>query len=1240
MHFQPKFLLRLGSLALFASLSTASLFAQNNKYFLPDVFRKPPNTAAFDKYGEYQVNMFSGVPEISIPLYEIKSGGLSVPITLSYHASGIKVSEVSSWVGLGWSLNAGGEISRRVMGLPDDAGTAGYLSGKILEATLANTNDLYDDARTFMAKVKNKEFDMEPDIYNYSYPGGGGKFFFDGRNSNAPIPIPFAPIKINRTGLLNSMSITDANGNRHDFGTTVTSSGTFNYGYISENGVSSWPLEKIISQDVKDTVTLTYTGVWMSMPSDPVETLVLDDNIQTGDNAATCTGFSNNPGATSMGQSGNFVTEQQLNTIFFKNGKIVFKKSTANRLDVTGYTGSQPKSLQSVEVYGLNPSNGTYLLQKTIWFYQTYFFNGVDADSRRLRLDSVGVLNANNQVIQKYRFDYNTLEKLPKYTSYGKDYWGYYNGKDSQTSLIPRQAIEFVWGPRGSASTVMTIGSDTPNGREADTVKMQAAVLQRIYYPTGGYTDFTYQTNRYTEGGITKLAGGLRVLSIKSYDGISPQPIVKTYEYNTARKNFDLGSYTFMTEQNMRYYPSNTNQCSPQHTQDMRRRTYVSVPTTDIEAWDGTPVVYPAVTEYSGDGSVNIGKTVYTFRDHNDAGTSASYYGKPVYVSYFFARGQLSSKSVYKKAAGGLYAIAQRETMTYTAFPETNYAGVGFMVGSYHVNTGGNGDDMTFPVASVTGLDDYGRFKPAFYSIVSDDNYLTSKNVTTYDDTDTTRSISNYTQHQYGSRVHQQISRVTETDSKGKFRTTTNKYAPDYMPGGTGSTGNTVLDNMISRNVMIPVESWDSVRNNALSAGAVTSAIMNLYRNGTGGAVVPDKILKLNIASPLTGFQPAYVASGAISTDTRYTQMIRFDGYDTNNNIAQYTPRNAGPTSIIWDYNNALPVAEVKNATVGESAFTGFETGGTGNWTFSGTGRAPGGITGKQCYNLATGSIAKSGLISSKTYIVSYWTMNSAAYSITGTIAGYPLKGATINGWTRYQHLVTGQTTITVSGTNMIDELCLYPATAQMVTYSYDPLVGQTSMSDVKGYITYYEYDALQRLINVRDQSGNITKSICYNYAGQQSGCGIAPPAPVTPYVKLESTGGYLGTDNHYYGNFTFKVFSDAAFANPYNVTANYNVQYKVTLTTTTNGGSPVTSSSIYTTVIAAGTNSKTIQLDVNTCGQAVIPNVVANKPSEQQAATGGGSTNVLPPGGGGGGGGDTTCTTAAVELVENVNVQ
>ena len=76
-----------------------------------------PNTASLGKYGEVPVGLYTGIPQISIPLTSIQDGSLSVPISLSYHAGGVRVEEIASWVGLGWSLNAGGVITRQVRGI-------------------------------------------------------------------------------------------------------------------------------------------------------------------------------------------------------------------------------------------------------------------------------------------------------------------------------------------------------------------------------------------------------------------------------------------------------------------------------------------------------------------------------------------------------------------------------------------------------------------------------------------------------------------------------------------------------------------------------------------------------------------------------------------------------------------------------------------------------------------------------------------------------------------------------------------------------------------------------------------------------------------------------------------------------------------------------------------------------------------------------------------------------------------
>ena len=64
----------------------------------------------------------------------------------------------------------------------------------------------------------------------------------------------------------------------------------------------------------------------------------------------------------------------------------------------------------------------------------------------------------------------------------------------------------------------------------------------------------------------------------------------------------------------------------------------------------------------------------------------------------------------------------------------------------------------------------------------------------------------------------------------------------------------------------------------------------------------------------------------------------------------------------------------------------------------------------------------------------------------------------------------------------LIDEVRLYPQDAFMTTYTYQPQVGMTSKCDERGQVTYYEYDALNRLQAIRDNNNNIVKIIEYNY--------------------------------------------------------------------------------------------------------------------------------------------------------------
>lgn len=79
-----------------------------------------PTASSLGKYVDNPISYFTGTPEISIPLAEINEKDFSLPVSLSYHPGGIKVDETPSNIGLGWSLIAGGVITRAVKDLPDD----------------------------------------------------------------------------------------------------------------------------------------------------------------------------------------------------------------------------------------------------------------------------------------------------------------------------------------------------------------------------------------------------------------------------------------------------------------------------------------------------------------------------------------------------------------------------------------------------------------------------------------------------------------------------------------------------------------------------------------------------------------------------------------------------------------------------------------------------------------------------------------------------------------------------------------------------------------------------------------------------------------------------------------------------------------------------------------------------------------------------------------------------------------
>jgi len=254
------------------------------------------------------------------------------------------------------------------------------------------------------------------------------------------------------------------------------------------------------------------------------------------------------------------------------------------------------------------------------------------------------------------------------------------------------------------------------------------------------------------------------------------------------------------------------------------------------------------------------------------------------------------------------------------------------------------------------------------------------------------------------------------------------------------------------------------------------------------GYVYPGKTQLINLQASSPTFTPAAISGSTVAKDSRYLDENYFTF--TNGNPQQVTGHDGIPIAYVWNYNNTQPVAKVTNATLGQVAYTSFEGNGTGNWTYTGAATADASaITGAYSYNLGqtSGSVSMTGLTASTIYVVSYWSKTGSAYTVTGSTGYTQGKTITLNTgtWTYFEHTVTGVTTVMVSGTGVVDELRLYPQGAQMTTYTYSPLVGMTASCDVDNRVTYYTYDVMGRLRYIRDQDGNILKTIQYHYAYQ-----------------------------------------------------------------------------------------------------------------------------------------------------------
>jgi len=432
--------------------------AQSTSSLLQEVTHHSPNASSLGKFGEVPVGYYTGVPNISVPIYEATSGPLKVPVSLDYHAGGVRVEELASNVGLSWALQAGGIITRGVRGLPDHQSTwYGVPVENRMETHMINGTTGLEPI--FLANIENGAVDGEADIFNFNFGGHSGKFIFD-QGGNIHI-IPQSNLLI--TEYLLGWKIVDEKGTQYLFQKTETSVG------LDSDVETSWLLTSIISNDGKHNITLSYDQVPL------IYRVLIGENkyFTVGIGCDHCNEFSNT-GINSINQT---TYSQRLTKIDFELGYINFNYLN-ERCDLWG-----DKTLDEIEIH----SKAGALIKKFLLAH-SYFGDSSSCDAassnlRRLKLNSVTEATAS---ITKppYIFSYDESAPLPDRLSTSQDHWGYYNGATNST-LVPG------FTSNDGTNIVNFLGAN----RNTNPVTAQLGVLKSIQYPTGGATNFTYESN-------------------------------------------------------------------------------------------------------------------------------------------------------------------------------------------------------------------------------------------------------------------------------------------------------------------------------------------------------------------------------------------------------------------------------------------------------------------------------------------------------------------------------------------------------------------------------------------------------------------------------------------------------------------------------------------------------------------------------------------------------------------------
>ena len=492
-----------------------------------------PEAAKMTKYADTPVSNAYGLAEIGIPIYTVQSRSLKLPIALSYDSSGIKPEEISGIVGLGWSLQAGGVITRTIIGRVD--------TGDEIPPESTNPSDT-----TWLVNHANSDDDTEYDRYSYNFCGHSGSFY---KIPNRGI-VPTEPTELIISETL-PFTITDKDGTQYIFGLAETSTrymGSYDPDAPSVsltgnyyNLTTAWYLTEIRSMDGTDVITISYLQLdaFSQVSHSYYRSISFPYKYMGNDVWLTNLSGGFDPTPSFQTREWSFTSTHEwhpyvVSSITYNGGSVSFGYEDYSEPGDRLYSNSRrsyPSFLSSITV---NEGGQNSILR---WS----FLKSTTGDYRTL-LASVTQKGQDGTTIEKWEFGYDS----PNWgmNDCSVDLFGYYNGTSSESGIGGSKAF---LRPYNDGYTV----SFSVANRNHNSASVGKLTLNSIKTASGSLTRYNYASNSIPTNGQSNLFPsyiqiGQRISSIVTYDlSQGGERLVRRRNFSYSNPGITIPIYAF-----------------------------------------------------------------------------------------------------------------------------------------------------------------------------------------------------------------------------------------------------------------------------------------------------------------------------------------------------------------------------------------------------------------------------------------------------------------------------------------------------------------------------------------------------------------------------------------------------------------------------------------------------------------------------------------------------------------------